>query len=106
MPQEKTYFVYIVTNKPHGTLYVGVTSNLLGRTWQHKEKTIEGFTKKYNCSHLVYYEAHENPESAIRREKRLKHWIRRWKIDLIQQMNPDWLDLFEDGVRSSGQAGG
>lgn len=95
MPQDKNYFVYIVTNKPHGTLYVGITSDLIGRTWQHKEKIITGFTQKYKCNRLVYYEMHDTPLEAIRREKRLKHWLRDWKIQLIEKDNPEWQDLFD-----------
>jgi putative endonuclease len=79
----------------YGTLYVGVTSDLPKRIWQHKNKVVEGFSKKHDLDKLVYYETHENAESAITREKRLKKWNRKWKIELIQKENPDWQDLFE-----------
>lgn len=92
---EKTFCVYILTNKIYGTLYVGVTSNLPKRIWEHKNKVVEGFSQKYDLDKLVYYEVHENAESAIKREKRLKKWDRKWKIELIQKQNPDWQDLFE-----------
>lgn len=106
MPQEKSYFVYIVTNKPRGTLYIGFSSDLMGRTWQHRQKIIEGFTRKYNCTRLVYFEIFDSPTQAIHREKRLKHWLRNWKIELIEKSNPEWRDLYQDFFRSSGQAGG
>ncbi len=92
---EKTFCVYILTNKMYGTFYVGMTSNLPKRIWEHKNKVVEGFSKKYDLDKLVYYEAHENAESAVKREKRLKKWDRKWKIELIQKQNPDWQDLFE-----------
>jgi putative endonuclease len=92
---EKTFCVYILTNKKYGTFYVGVTSDLIQRISQHKSKEIEGFSKKYDLDKLVYYEVHGNAESAIKREKRLKRWERKWKIELIQKLNPDWKDLYE-----------
>ncbi|HQX28270.1 MAG TPA: GIY-YIG nuclease family protein [Alphaproteobacteria bacterium] len=79
----------------YGTLYVGMTSSLPKRIWEHKNKIVEGFSQKYDLDKLVYYEVHENAESAIKREKRLKKWDRKWKIELIQKQNPDWQDLFE-----------
>jgi putative endonuclease len=87
--------VYIVTNKRHGTLYTGVTSDLPGRIYQHKNKVDEGFTAKYGCDKLVYYEQHETMESAILREKQIKAGTRQKKLELITSMNPDWLDLYE-----------
>lgn len=96
---EKSFFVYILTNKRYGTLYVGVTSDLPKRIWQHKNQVIEGFTKTHNLKTLIYYEHHENAESAIKREKRLKKWDRQWKIELIEQSNPDWRDLYENIVK-------
>ena len=75
---KKRFFVYIMTNKKYGTLYVGVTSDIIKRIWEHKESVVEGFTERYHLHHLVYYEIHENAESAIRREKRLKQWQRTW----------------------------
>jgi len=86
--------IYIMTNKPNGTLYVGVTSHLIGRVWQHKEHLADGFTKKYDLTTLVYFEQHQTMESAILREKQLKHWKRHWKIKLINEQNPDWIDLY------------
>ena len=90
------YYVYILTNRRNGALYTGFTSVLPDRTWQHKEKVVESFTKKYGISCLIYYEAHTNPEAAIRREKQIKKWRRQWKIDLIEGFNPAWKDLFEE----------
>lgn len=100
----KTYSVYILASKKEGTLYIGVTSDLEKRVWQHKNKIIKGFTEKYNVDKLVYYEQTENVESALTREKQLKEWQRRWKIRLIEKDNPEWNDLSElitDGFRSS-----
>ena len=85
--------VYILANKPNGTLYIGVTSNLVQRVWQHKNDLVEGFTKRYGVHRLVWYEAHENMESAITREKMLKRWKRAWKIRLIQEANPKMVRL-------------
>jgi len=93
---EKQFYVYILASKRNGTLYIGVTSNLLQRVWQHKNKLVDGFTKKYNVNTLVYYEVHSNAESAITREKQMKKWRRLWKIELIEEKNPDWKDLYED----------
>lgn len=85
--------VYILTNKPRGTLYVGVTSDLPGRVWQHKHNVVAGFTRRYGLHLLVYFEVCENLEQAVLREKRLKKWNRAWKIELIEQLNPTWRDL-------------
>jgi putative endonuclease len=90
--------VYILTNKRNGTLYIGVTSDLAKRVWEHKNNMVAGFTKKYNLHHLVWYELHENMESAILREKRLKDYKRLWKLRLIESMNPDWQDLYDSIV--------
>jgi putative endonuclease len=87
-------FVYIMTNRRDGVLYVGVTSNLLTRAYQHRESLVEGFTKKYGLKALVYYEAFDDIRSAIQREKTIKHWPRAWKVRLIHAMNPDWEDLY------------
>jgi len=87
--------VYILANKRNGTLYVGVTSDLVKRIWEHKNNIVEGFTKDYNVHQLVWYELHESMESAIIREKRLKDWKRAWKLELIEGKNPDWLDLYD-----------
>jgi putative endonuclease len=88
--------VYILANKRNGTLYTGITSNLIQRVWQHKNNIIEGFTQKYNVKTLVFYEVHDNVESAIAKEKRIKKWRRAWKLQLIEKMNPQWNDLFEE----------
>jgi putative endonuclease len=88
----KDYFVYIMTNKSK-TLYTGVTNNLVRRVYEHKNKLIEGFTKKYNINKLVYFELFDNPDDAIKREKQIKGWLRKKKIDLIESMNPEWKDL-------------
>ena len=88
-------FVYILTNKPYGTLYVGVTSDLLKRIWEHKSDAGEGFTKRHGLKRLVWYEMHESIVAAITREKQIKEWHRDWKINLIQEANPDWHDLYE-----------
>jgi putative endonuclease len=77
-------------------LYVGVTSDLVKRTWEHKVKTLDGFTKKYGVCNLVWYELHESMESAILREKEIKKWRRKWKTDLIREMNPEWRDLYSE----------
>jgi putative endonuclease len=90
----KQPIVYIITNKKNGTLYTGVTSNLVQRIYQHKENLLEGFTKKYNCKMLVFYEVHENMESAILREKQIKAGSRQKKIKLIEDVNPEWSDLY------------
>ncbi len=89
----KRYFVYILTNKSNRVLYIGVTNNLTRRIWEHKQKLVEGFTQKYNCTKLVYFEDTESVYAAIEREKQLKNWHRRWKINLITENNPDWEDL-------------
>ena len=89
------YFVYILASRRNGTLYIGVTNNLLNRVSQHKNDTADGFTKKYKVHNLVYFETFNDIRSAIVREKRMKKWKRAWKIRLIQESNPDWQDLFE-----------
>lgn len=89
------HFVYILSSKKNGTLYIGVTTDLKKRIWQHKEKVLEGFTKKYNVKNLVYYEIYEDYWEAANREKRMKTWNRQWKIDLICKDNPDWDDLYD-----------
>jgi len=86
----------MLVSKLNGTLYIGITSNLAQRIWQHKNKMVEGFTRKYNVNKLVYYEVHPNAESAITREKQMKKWRRSWKIRLIKEKNPDWKDLYDD----------
>lgn len=96
----KSYFVYILASKKNGTLYIGVTSDLEKRVWEHKNKVIKGFTEKYNVDNLVYYEQTENVESALTREKQLKKWKREWKIKLIEENNSDWEDLIENNAGS------
>ena len=88
------YYIYILAIKRNGTLYIGVTSNLVKRVYEHKNNIIEGFTKKYNIHKLVYYETTNDIESAIRREKQLKKWNRKWKTKLIENSNPEWIDLY------------
>jgi putative endonuclease len=93
---ERQPSVYILASKRNGTLYVGVTSNLPKRIWEHKNEVVEGFTKRYGVHRLVWYEVHVCMESAIRREKALKKWNRAWKIRLIEETNPQWRDLYEE----------
>lgn len=88
------FYVYILTSQRNGTLYIGVTSNLIKRIHEHKEGFVDGFTKKYNVKMLVYYEPHENAESAIKPEKQMKEWKRQWKLELIEKNNPEWDDLY------------
>ena len=90
------YYVYILASKKNGTLYIGVTNNLIKRVYEHKQGLIEGFSKKYNVHRLVYYEATNDVNSAIYREKCLKKWNRAWKIRLIRENNPSWEDLYKD----------
>ena len=89
------FFVYIVANKRNGTLYIGMTDDLLKRAWQHRHKVIPGFTRDYGITKLVWYEAHESRESAIIRERQIKKWRRAWKIELIESGNSNWHDLSE-----------
>jgi putative endonuclease len=91
---EKVFFVYLLASGLRGTLYVGVTSDLLKRIWEHKTKVVPGFTTRYGVDRLIWYERHENAESAIRREKQIKEWKREWKFNLIEQDNPYWVDLY------------
>ena len=87
--------MYILASKRNGTLYVGVTSDLLKRTWEHKQDLAEGFTRKHGVKTLVYYEVHQSAEAAITREKQIKKWERAWKIRLIEKDNPNWDDLYQ-----------
>jgi len=91
---EKAPAVYILASQPFGTLYIGVTSDLIARIWQHRNGQGSAFTSKYGVKILVYFELHESMENAIVREKRLKAWKRQWKVDLIEQGNPEWKDLW------------
>jgi putative endonuclease len=90
---EKQFACYILASARNGTLYIGVTSNLPKRAWEHREGVVDGFSKEYGCKTLVWYELHDNAESAITREKQLKKWNRAWKLSLIEEMNPEWKDL-------------
>ena len=87
-------WVYIMASKRNGTIYIGVTSDLSQRVHDHKDGAIDGITKQYGCKTLVWYEEHDDIRDAIQREKSLKRWYRKWKLDLIEQMNPDWDDLY------------
>ena len=89
-------WLYILASKPGGTLYVGVTNDLIRRVFEHREGSVAGFTKRYNVKSLVYYEQHDSVPVAIQREKNVKHWSREWKIDLIVSFNPDWRDLYPE----------
>jgi len=93
---EKQFYVYILANKRNGTLYLGVTSDLVKRVWQHKNNLTEGFTKKYGIKKLVYYEVYQDIVNAIEREKQLKKWKRVWKLELIEEKNAEWRDLYVD----------
>jgi putative endonuclease len=90
----RRFYVYILANKIGGTLYIGVTNDLIRRVAQHRQRSMDGFTKKYEVDRLVYFELFDDAENAIRREKRLKKWNRAWKIRLIEESNPNWDDLY------------
>ena len=94
----KNYYVYILASKRNGTLYIGITSDLVKRIWEHKNKVVKGFTAEYGIDKLVYYEEYSDPENAIKREKRLKKYNREWKLNLIERINPDWKDLYNELV--------
>lgn len=94
----KTYYVYIMTNKRNGTLYSGVTNDLIRRVWEHKAELIDGFSKRYGTKMLVYYESTSDIEAAIYREKQMKKWNRKWKLEVIEKENPEWIDLYEEFV--------
>ncbi len=91
----KNYYAYILSSKRNGTLYTGVTSDIIKRVYEHKQNVVEGFTKKYSIHMLVWYEIHDSSESAINREKQIKKWKRAWKLELIEKENPGWIDLYE-----------
>ncbi|AXT57771.1 GIY-YIG nuclease family protein [Aquimarina sp. AD1] len=93
---EHQYSVYILSNKKNGTIYIGITNNIERRIFEHKNKLVEGFSKKYNLNILIYFEVFRNVNEAILREKRLKNWNRQWKINLIEKENPNWTDLAKD----------
>jgi len=92
----KQHCVYMLASKRNGSLYIGVTSDLVQRVWQHKNHVVDGFSKKYHTDVLVWYELHGDMESAILREKAMKEWKRAWKMRLIEEQNPDWRDLYTD----------
>ena len=91
----KNYYVYILSSKRNGTLYTGITSDILKRVYEHKHGLVEGYTKKYKVHYLVWYEIHQSVESAITREKQIKKWKRNWKLQLIEKENPEWMDLYQ-----------
>jgi putative endonuclease len=93
------FFVYLLASKPHGTLYVGSTSDLVRRIWEHKVKAVPGFTADYGVDGLVWFEHHDTLEAAMLRERRIKSWKRSWKVQLIETDNPDWIDLYADQLR-------
>ncbi len=101
MKEDKQYYVYVLTNKSNKVLYIGITNDLVRRMFEHKNKLVNGFTKKYNLMKLVYYEATGDVESAIRREKQIKNWHRDWKINLVNQFNPEWRDFSEEFLRDA-----
>lgn len=88
------FYVYMLASRLGGTLYIGVTNNLLRRVWEHREGVAEGFTKRHGVKMLVWFEVHGSIEEALRREKQLKEWKRAWKIELLEEANPDWIDLY------------
>jgi len=98
MTRKKLPCVYLLASKPNGTLYVGVTSDLVKRVWEHKDDLVEGFTSKYGVHLLVYYEMHEDMLGAITREKQIKKWNRSWKLKLIERDNPEWKDLWAEVI--------
>ena len=94
----KSSYIYILANRRYGTIYTGVTVDLVKRTWQHKDGFVEGFAKQHSIKQLVWYEVHEDLHAAIKREKQIKKWNRVWKIRLIQEQNPQWRDLYPEVV--------
>ena len=96
---DKIFAVYILASERNGTLYTGITSNLIKRVWEHREGVVDGFTKEYGVKTLVWYELTENPEAAITREKQIKAWKRGWKLKLIEEKNPEWRDLYQDIIQ-------
>jgi putative endonuclease len=94
----KYYYVYILASKKYGVLYIGVTNDLIRRVYEHKNDLVKGFTQKYKVHHLVYYELHNDVREAITREKQMKKWRRKWKIELIEELNPGWKDLYDELV--------
>ena len=96
MAAERLYFVYILASERNGTLYVGVTGDLVRRVWEHRQKAVPGFAATHGVVRLVWYEAHASVEQAILREKRIKRWRRQWKLELIEAANPTWRDLYDE----------
>ena len=96
---ERTYWVYILASKPGGTLYIGVTRDLIRRVFEHRTGVVKGFTTRYGVKRLVYFERYDTAVEAIQREKNIKHWPREWKIDLIVAANPEWRDLYDEICR-------
>ena len=94
----KKAYVYILTSKRNGTLYIGITTDLVKRIYEHKHDLVDGFTKKYKVHRLVYFEEHEDIRQAITREKQIKKWKRKWKLELIEKVNPNWRDLYTEIV--------
>lgn len=92
----RTGWVYILTNRPNGTLYVGVTNDLVRRVFEHRQGEVDGFTKRYGLTRLVYFECHPDIPLALQREKAMKHWTRAWKVRLALDMNPEWRDLYDE----------
>ena len=99
---DKQFVVYITASGPRGVLYIGMTSDLAGRAWEHRERLLKGFTMRYGVDRLVYFEHHDDASIAVQRERAMKRWRRDWKIDLVEKQNPTWRDLFGDVVRSEG----
>ncbi len=95
----KEGYIYFLANKTNTVLYIGVTSDLVKRVYEHKEKKIKGFSEKYNCTRLVYYEKFDEISNAIEREKQLKNWHREWKNNLVNEFNPEWNDLYEEMLK-------
>ena len=96
---DKIFAVYILASGRNGTLYTGMTSNLIKRVWEHREGVVDGFTNEYGVKTLVWYELTENPDAAITREKQIKAWKRGWKLKLIEEKNPEWRDLYQDIIQ-------
>lgn len=92
-------YTYMLASKPYGTLYIGVTSDLVRRVWEHREGLVDGYSKKYQAKYLVWFEVHNDMIAAITREKQLKKWNRDWKVNLVQRLNPEWRDLWDDICR-------
>ena len=92
----KIYCVYILCRRRNGTLYIGMTSDLIKRVYEHKNRMVEGFTKEHGVHRLVWYETHKTPDAAILREKQIKRWERKWKLRIIEENNPEWKDLYDD----------